>query len=129
MQQPAGAIFYVVSVRQPGTYRTVAAIAAQLAPQQILDSVGAALPGQDAFITQAQLAGPDNRNLVAVLEDASRLSAQSDLSSDTLASASQFSVRGPVIRPPQQPLTGSPTSTDPTTTTNIPPGGRDYSAP
>jgi hypothetical protein len=128
----AGAIVYAVCTSNPGSYRTVAAIAEQLAPaqkQQILSSVSAALPEQRSFITQAQANGSAERSVAAILADASVLSSQSGLSSETLASANNFNTRGPTLGPPYQPLTGTPTSSDPSTTTNVPPGGRDYATP
>jgi hypothetical protein len=130
--EKAGAIVYAVCMRNPGSYRSVAAIAAELAPREgkaILDSVAAALPGQRAYIAQAQAGRSTDRSVVAVLNEASQLSAQAGSPSGTLASASPTTLRGPTLGPPFQPLSGTPGSTDPSSTTNIPPGGRDYSAP
>jgi len=123
----AGAIVQAVCLRQPGSYRSIAAIAAQLAPQQrneILAAVGAALPSHRPFIEQALAGSSAQLGVAAVLEDASRLSGQTDLSTETIVS-----VRGPTVGPPYQPLTGTPSTTDPSATVDVPPGGRDYSAP
>ncbi len=131
----AGAIVYAVCVRNPGSYRLVASLAAELAPQQraqILDSVGSAIPGQKPYILQAQAAGPADRNVSAVLDDASRLSAQSGGTTPapiTVAAAGSVPVRGFTVGPPYQPLGGTPGNSGPVTSTNVPPGGRDYTAP
>jgi hypothetical protein len=131
----AGAIVYSVCVRNPGSYRMVASVAADLAPQQkasILESVASAIPSQKPFIQQAQAGGAADRSVTSVLEDASRLSAQSGqvaAGSETVAIANSAPVRGYTVGPPYQPLGGTPGNSGPGTSTNVPPGERDYTAP
>lgn len=131
--EQTGAIVYAVCVRNPGSYRMVAALSEQLVPQQkaaILEAVNAAMPEQRPFIEQAQANSSGSQSAAAIISDASQLSAQSGLTSDTLASANTSNLRGPTVGPPYKPLNyATPGNSDPGDTSEVPEDDRDGSAP
>jgi hypothetical protein len=123
-----GAIVHAVCLRNPSVYRTVAAVAAKLAPEkrsEILEAIASAIPAQRPFIAKAQAGQPADMSVLAVLDEASHLSAQSGGNGAVVAASN----RGPTVGPPFQPLIGTPGNTGPGDSTDVPPDGRDYSAP
>jgi hypothetical protein len=145
----AGRIVVAVCRAVPNEYMTIAAAVAQALPnsaREILEAVATALPQLKPSIEQA-LAGYQGLPSVAtVLSDAAKIapsiaSAQTapalaaapaagrTTTAGTPISSSPSAVRGPATGPPYVPLSGTPGTVTPTTSGDVPTGGRNYAAP
>lgn len=87
--------------------------------REVLQAVATSVPGLKPAIEQSLASTSGKVSVSAVLDRAS---------TTTLASG-ETAVRGPAVGPPYVPLTTTPANTTPGSSTDVPPGGRDYTQP
>jgi hypothetical protein len=112
----AGKIAAAVCRVVPAEYRSIAVAVAEAAPgsnREVLNAVAAALPELKSGIESA-LAGVNGAPPVAATLD---------------VAANSATAKGPVIRPPYMPITAPPVGVTPSTSGQVPTGGRDYAKP
>jgi len=122
----AGKIVEAVCREVPSAYRSVAVAVAEVCPKankEILQGVAAALPALSQPITRAMgNAGTLGPKVPTVLDQAAH---SANLNSPVTM---PVVLRGPTVKPPYIPLTGTPTNAPPGGG-EVPPGGRDYASP
>ena len=139
----AGKIVTAVCRAVPNEYRNIAAAVAVAVPgagKEIVNAVASALPGLKPAIDSA-VAGYGG-NVVSVADTLDRAAKVSPSSLTSLAVAPTVPTlspspslqgapvaRGPAFGPPYQPLTSTPTNVTPSTSGEVPAGGRNYAAP
>jgi hypothetical protein len=128
----AGEIAEFVCKAAPGQYRGIVLAVAQASPKagkQILLGLGQAMPQFAASIQQVMDNYRGVETMPAVLD---QISATAQTTTETASVAGNTAApapRGPAVGPPYIPLSGNPGSSSPGTSGDVPPGGRDYSAP
>ena len=138
----AGKIVTAVCRAVPNEYRNIAAAVAQVVPgaeREIVRAVAAALPGlKPAIDTSLAGYGGSVVSVTDTLDRATKASLGSIPSVPTAPTVPTLSAtaplqgattRGPASGPPYHPLTVTPTNVTPSTSGEVPTGGRDYSAP
>jgi hypothetical protein len=111
----AGRIVAAVCRAVPNSYREVAVAVAKAVPgsgKDVLTAVASVLPQHKAAIEKALASYNGNTSVASVL--------------DTTAPAI---ARGPAVGPPYVPVSGTPVNATPGSSTDVPPGGRDYTGP
>jgi transcription termination factor NusB len=147
----AGKIVITVCRAVPNEYVAIAVAAAQAAPdsaKEIVEAVATALPELKASIEKALAGYKTLPSVQIVLSDAARiaLASTSQQTAPTTVTAQGATVaasgrtaattpanpsaaRGPSIGPPYIPLSGTPGNVTPSTSGDVPTGGRNYAAP
>jgi hypothetical protein len=146
----AGKIVVAVCRAVPNEYVAIAVAAAQAAPdsaKEIIEAVATALPELKLSIEKALAGYKSLPGVQVVLGDAARIAPTltSDQTAPTLAApggpvaaagrvpgstpATTTLPRGPSIGPPYIPLSGTPGNVTPSTSGDVPTGGRNYAAP
>jgi hypothetical protein len=123
----AGKVVTAVCRAVPSEYRTVALAASEAAPtaaKEILNAVGTAIPSLRSGIDKTLASHQGTIPPVGPSLDQAL----------TTTVASTDKAAGPLPKGPTQgapflPLSGTPTLLTPTTSGNVPPGGRDYASP
>lgn len=111
----------------PKSCKVVAVAAAQAVPgsdKKVLRAVAAAIPELKPGIEQGLEASGKNISVAAVLDMAVNY-----LASNTRTDSKTGGQRGPAVGPPYIPLSGTPVNISPASSTDVPPGGRDYTTP
>ncbi len=115
----AGKIVAAVCRAVPKEYRSIAIAASEAVPdagREILNAVASALPDLKLSIEKTLANYGGNVPFVGnALDQATKLS--------------QNESRPPTIGPPYIPLSGTPANIDPSTSGEVPPGGRNYARP
>jgi hypothetical protein len=144
----AGKIVVAVCRAVPNEYVAIAVAAAQAAPdsaKEIIEAVATALPELKLSIEKALAGYKSLPGVQVVLSDAARI-APTFTSDQTTPAAPGAPVaaagriagatpaptslpRGPSIGPPYIPLSGTPGNVTPSTSGDVPTGGRNYAAP
>jgi hypothetical protein len=148
----AGKIVIAVCRAVPNEYVAIAVAAAQAAPdsaKEIVQAVAAAIPELKASIEKALASYKTLPSVQIVLSDAAKIAptltsqqntptasvpgatvaASGRTAASTAASASGSTARGPSIGPPYIPLSGTPGNVTPSTSGDVPTGGRNYASP
>jgi len=122
----AGRIVAAVCRAVPNEYRKVALAVSEAVPnagEEILRAVGSALPELKPSIEKAMAGNSEKMVSVAlVLDQAGTIAAP------TLAGATPLA-RGPTVGPAFVPLTTTPANVTPGTSSQVPPGRRNYATP
>lgn len=115
----------------PAEYRSISVAAAEVAPtagKEILAAVGSAIPELKMGVEKS-LATYNVSGAPAVAMALDKAAAGTQTASVNNATAAGPLPKGPTVGAPFLPLSGSPTAVTPATGQDVPPGGRDYSAP
>jgi hypothetical protein len=126
----AGKIVAAVCRVVPNEYRNIAVAVAEVVPtsaKDILKGVEVARPDLKPGIESAMSNYVAGVSTVGDMLDAAR-TVVAQASSGT-ASSGQAMPRGPAVGPPYLPLSGTPSTITPSTSGDVPSGGRNYSSP
>ncbi len=128
----AGKIVTAVCRAAPMDYRGIAIAVSQAVPgaaKEILEAVASALPDLKPYIEEAITSFRGGvLTVAAVLDQAAKL-AQTSPGSGSGPVALAPMARGPSIAPPYLPMSGTPANVTPTTSGEVPVGGRNYASP
>ena len=128
----AGKIVTAVCRAAPRDYRGIAIAVSQAVPgaaKEILEAVASALSDLKPYIEEAITSFRGGvLTVAAVLDQAAKL-AQTSPGSGSGPVALAPMARGPSIAPPYLPMSGTPGNVTPTTSGEVPTGGRNYAAP